>query len=532
MGKRSYSVILASALGLLGILFFIFFPTIQTIRQTPPGYTYLLGSGYLPDYYQYLSWIRSGMDGHILLTSKLSELPTAPVLMHPLFILTGHLARIVHTTPYTAFFMLRIISTAIFYFSVIAVAKKILPKPKNMLLFLAVFLTTGSLYTREGQSILYPIPWFTGFTVLGKFILPPHHLLALACVMGIILLMGKQHTKKGFLVSVLMLGAIGFLNPSILLVAYCVLFPGILCSLVKIGQTKTIRFSPSIILVLCTIPILAYNQYLFAITDPWKLMYELMKNFRPPVAFLDYIRSLGLVFPISLIALALKKTRKDTRILSIISWAFLPIFLFPFLGTIIPMNESRLFQMYQLIPLSILASFVLSTAFEYVSSRIPRALPPIVYTACIMGMLISSYVPIHASWKENQSLTSWNNYALFATDDMMNAYRFLASQHNDDVVVAGETVSLIVAALTPHRVLLGRDDTVRKYYERRAEIFDFLNGKLTKPELQIFLSKYRVRYTIFGIDTYPWSAVPYESYGLVEKQTNIGSITIIEWNQK
>lgn len=531
MGKRSYSVILASALGLLGMLFLIFFPTIQTIRQTPSGYTYLLGSGYLPDYYQYLSWIRSGMDGHILLTSKLSELPTTPVLMHPLFLLTGHLARMVHITPYIALFVLRIISTAFLYFSVIAVAKKILPKPKNMLLFLAVFLTAGSLYTREGQSILYPIPWFTGFTVLGKFILPPHHLLALACIMGSILFLDKQHTTKGFFVSLLLLGAIGFLNPSILLVAYCVLLPGIFRSLIKMAQTKIIRFSPPIILILCTIPVLAYNQYLFASTDPWKLMYELMKNFRPPVAFLDYIRSLGLVFPISLIALALKKSWKDTRILSLLSWALIPIVLFPLLGTLVPMNESRLFQMYQLIPLSILASIVLSTTLEYISTRIPQALFPIIYTACIVGMVITSYVPIQASWKENQSLTSWNNYALFATQDMMNAYRFLASQNNDGVVVAGETVSLIVAALTPHRVLLGRDDTVRNYYERRAEIFDFLNGKLTKQELQTFLSKYRVRYTVFGIDTYPWSAVPYQSYGVVEKQTNIGQITIIAWDR-
>ncbi len=471
------------------------------------------------------------MDKHILLTSKLSELPTTPVLMHPLFLLTGHVARIVHTTPYSALFALRIVSTVIFFVSVLAVAKKILAKPTHIVLFLVVFLTAGSLYTKEGQSILYPIPWFTGFTALGKFILPPHHLLALACIMGIILLLDKQHTTKGFLLPLLMLGSIGFLNPSILFVAYCVLLPGILRSLYKMAQTKTIRLSPAIILVLCTIPILAYNQYLFATTDPWKLMYELMKNFRPPVSFLDYIRSLGLVFPISLIVLALKKSWKNMHILSLLSWVFIPIFLFPLLGTLIPMNESRLFQMYQLIPLSVLASLVLSTAFEYVSSHIPRVLPSFLYAVCITGIIIFSYIPIHASWKENQSLTSWNNYALFATQDMMNTYRFLASQNNDDVVVAGETVSLIVAALTPHRVLLGRDDTVRNYYERRAEIFDFLNGKLSKQELQSFLEKFRVRYTVFGIDTYPWSAVPYQSYGVVEKQTNIGQITIIEWKR-
>lgn len=529
--KRSWSVILASILGLLGILFLIFFPTIQTVRQTPPGYTYLLGSGYLPDYYQYLSWVKSGMDGHILLTSKLSELPTTPVFMHPLFIFTGILARAAHSTPYTAFFVLRIVSTAIFYFSVLAVAKKILRTPKNMLVFLAVFLTAGSLYTKDGQSILYPIPWFTGFTVLGKFILPPHHLLALACVLGCILLLDTQSTKKGFLLTALLLGAVGFLNPSILLVAYCILLPGILRSLFHMGKTKTFRLSSPIILVLCTIPVLAYNQYLFATTDPWKLMYELMKNFRPPVAFLDYIRSLGLVLPISLVALATKKSWKDERILSLFSWAFIPLFLFPLLGTILPMNESRLFQMYQIIPLSILAGMVIALVIGYCSTRIPRILSPILYATCIAGMFVFSFVPIEASWKESKSQVSWNNYALFATDDMMRSYAYLNNQTNDDVVVAGETVSLIVAALTPHRVLLGRDDTVRNYYERREQIFSFLNGKLSKPELKTFLAKYRVRYTIFGIDTYPWSTVPYASSGLVKNQINIGSITVIEWKR-
>lgn len=529
--KRSWFVILASIFGLLAILFLIFFPTIQTIHQTPSGYTYLLGNGYLPDYYQYLSWVKSGMDGNILLTSKLSELPTTPVFMHPLFLFTGHLARFVHSTPYTAFFMLRIVSTAIFYFSVLAVARKILRTPKNMFLFLTVFLTAGSLYTKDGQSILYPIPWFTGFTVLGKFILPPHHLLALACVIGILLLLDIQSTKKGFLLTALLLITIGFLNPSILLVSYFILLPGILRSLLKIVQTKTFNFSPPIILVLLTVPLLAYNQYLFATTDPWKLMYELMKNFRPPVAFLDYIRSLGLVLPVSLIALATKKSWKDERILSLGSWAFIPIFLFPLLGTILPMNESRLFQMYQVIPLSILAGMVIALAIGYCSTRIPRILSPILYAACIAGMFVSSFVLIEASWKESKSQVSWNNYALFATDDMMRSYAYLNNQKNDDVVVAGETVSLVIAALTPHRVLLGRDDAVRNYYERRGRIFDFLNGKLSQQELKTFLTTYRVRYTVFGIDTYPWSAVPYASSGMVKNQTNIGSITIIEWKR-
>jgi len=197
------------------------------------------------------------------------------------------------------------------------------------------------------------------------------------------------------------------------------------------------------------------------------------------------------------------------------------------------MNESRLFQLYQYIPLSILAargvwlSVHALIALVHLRPVFEKVILFAVGSLCLWyswGIFMQTYSSSRA-----EARGAWNNYALYITTDMKKTFEFLDGQKNDDVVVAGETVSLLTASLTPHRVLLGRDDTVRNYYTRRAEIFDFVNGKLDKAQVMDFLIKYHVRYTIFGIDTYSWSSVPYESYGLTKNTTNIGSITIVEW---
>jgi hypothetical protein len=91
-------------------------------------------------------------------------------------------------------------------------------------------------------------------------------------------------------------------------------------------------------------------------------------------------------------------------------------------------------------------------------------------------------------------------------------------------------VSLIVAGITPHRVLLGRDDTVRNYYQRRDEIFSFLNGKMSKMEVQEFIQTYKVRYILQGIDAPPYASLPYDGYGVFTKKFSRNAITIYEVN--
>jgi len=143
------------------------------------------------------------------------------------------------------------------------------------------------------------------------------------------------------------------------------------------------------------------------------------------------------------------------------------------------------------------------------------------YVIPAMGVTVRSAI-VSA---QNQRAT---NYALYATDDMMAAYQFLDSKNDDSVVVAGEIVSGLIPVLTPHRTILGRDDTIRYYYERRAEIFDFLNGKMSKPEVMKFIATYKVRYVLTGIDAIPFSALPYGSYGLFEEVFSKGAVAVHE----
>jgi hypothetical protein len=536
-------------ISLVTILVAIFYPTLLQNSLTPKGYTYFFGSGYLPDYYQYLSWIKSGMLGYPLVVSRLTELHEMPVIIHEVFVVTGWIAGLLHLSPYVAYFFLRIFSVVVFFLSVYALMCSITDKPMHRMILWSSFMLSAPWFVWKQGVPQIPIAWTTSFDPFGKFVLPPHHLLGLTLIIWLFLFsksyMDTTIRPLGRLIFWGVPTLIGILNPGFLLIILIVsameIGVVVLSMIVRLIQKKSLVQEHDIRslsmhggLILATLPMLGYSQYLFSHTDPWKFMYELMRNFRPPVTFREYLLALGPMLPLSVLGYVVAlmyPSSKKTLLRSLFWWGVIPLCFFPLVGTLLPMSESRLFQVYQYIPLSFVGGIGITGILMYIHNILPTKIVIsistgiIVVAACYVIPAMSVTAKTAVVSAQNQQA---RNYALYATDDMMAAYRFLDAKHDDSVVVAGEMVSELIPVLTPHRTILGRDDTIRHYYERRAEIFDFLNGKLSKSDVKKFIENYHVRYVLTGIDATPFSNLPYGSYGLFTQVFSQGGVAVHE----
>src|SRR4030042_2431864 len=83
-------------------------PDILRVRNAYPDTTFPLIHNNAPDYFYYLSLMRQGYDGRILLTSRMTPEGFPPVFPPTFFALLGHLPRLSGLSLYHIYFLSRI----------------------------------------------------------------------------------------------------------------------------------------------------------------------------------------------------------------------------------------------------------------------------------------------------------------------------------------------------------------------------------------------------------------------------------------
>lgn len=501
---------------LIGVFVGVYKPLWEHIRQTPTGTLYTFAEGYLPDYYQYLSWVKDGMMGNVFLSSRYTEKVYPAALVHTVFPFIGFLGNIFGLPSYAAYTLARIISNLIFLFALVYLIKNFLPSAiERGLAYLFLLATTGvwSLDSTSGK-LIEAIPWSGNFNIVGKFFLPPHHLLSLTILIIAIVKLTKVKTSKELFLAVI-IGAIGgFLNPSLLTFFFLFLFSTLLLLFMfhlipKLLSINRLIYSnnsrgllgPSLCFISVGGLILLYNAYLFQNILPWSRMYTLMRGFNPPVAFSAYLMALGPTLVPAAIGILDPKVRNTRLGMFLMIWAFFPLLLFPFLGNPLPFNASRLFQSYQYIPLSVLGA----AGLAYVSQLLSRLkIPPhFSLTVIILGFSLYGITP-YVKGIEGivEPIKPWHINA-YIPNSAMRTFEILDNKTPpESVVLASETVSTMIPAFTHNRVLLGRDDVAPDYYEKREKAFAMLDGRFTQEEAKQFLKDYNVSYILFGLDAH------------------------------
>lgn len=508
----------------------VFTPLVINIVKTPPGTYYPFAEGFLPDYYQYNSWINDGINGHILLTSRYTQAQQAPSLIHTLFPLAGWISRPFHLSAFTVFLLLRAVSLITFLIAINAFINRFFASSRSRWIATIMIVTSTSFWTMEGNAafshIREPIEWINTFSAIAKFNLPPHHLFALGMLIVSILLLTEVPLTRRSTIKVCICAILaGFLNPSIL--ALFLLFWTVMACFMLL--TKRFRFTRHLtgigFFLLIGGVVFGYHFRLFQSVLPWSHMYTLMRVFHPPVSFSSYLQALGPILIFSLFALS-KKNIKNPLHLYLIVWAYLPLALFPFLGNPLPINAARLFQSYQYIPLSILATQGLVNLVFLIRSIVP---PRVSTTILVILLIMYAIPPAIKTVKATVDEIQPRFYNAYVPITAIHAFTFLNEKSaQGSVVLSGEYISQMIPAFTHNRTILGRDDVAPDYYTKQKIAYAFVDGKLTSNETVQFLKQYTISYVLFGVDTRPYETLDtLRHYPFFKEVFREGSVSVV-----
>lgn len=519
---------------LLIVIVSVFTPLAINIEKTPPNSYYPFAEGFLPDFYQYNSWINDGINGHILLTSRYTQALQKPSLIHPLFPLAGWISRPLHLSSFTVFLLLRVSSLIFFLIVINALIDRFFVSSRSRWIAAIMIITSTSFWTMEQGAafshIREPVEWINTFSAISKFNLPPHHLFALGfLILSMLLLTRSPITHRSIIKATICAVLAGFLNPPIL--AIFLLFWAFTASTIFV--TNRFRLTRHLAGIGCYLliggTVFGYHYTLFQSVLPWSQMYTLMRAFHPPVTFSSYFQALGPTLVLSLFALS-KKLIKNPLPLFLTVWAYLPLALFPFLGHPIPINASRLFQSYQYIPVSILATQGLINLAYIIRSFIPLRFST---TFLAIVLIVYSIPPAIKTIKATVDEIQPRFYNAYVPVAAVHAFNFLNEKSaRGSVVLSGEYVSQMIPAFTHNRTILGRDDVAPDYYQKQKKAYAFLDGKLPSDEALQFLKRYTISYVLFGVDTRPYETIEilrtYSFMKEVLREENVSIVHIIE----
>lgn len=500
-------------------------------QKTPVNTYYAQGTGFLPDYYQYVSWIKSGMMKQILLTNRYTEKPHTPTLFNPFFLLMGNVMRPFHVSPFTVFSIFRYISMFLFLMSVWMLFTKVIKRNRSRLLTLIVFITMGSFWRlgKEGGTwvLLDPMWLYTNFNVIGKFMLPPHHLLALACMITVLFLVHSERISPFVWVAIaLLVTGAGFANPYITSCFWIFFVTSIVLQIMILRTKSTVSIRRYLVVLILMVPVIAYHTYLSYHIYPWTQMFITTREFNPIVPFTDYLLALGPVFFLSLPVLFTRRAKMQPLLLTFIVWAYMPLLLLPLSTTYIPFSSVRIFQLYQYIPLTLLAVF----GIERISQGIQKLFPfftllPFVIAA---GLVAYNAVPIVLSFQRIIAYAQPNYYNVYIPLPALRAFQYLDSMTPPySVVLSGERVSNMIPAFTHNRVILGRGDADPDDYTKLLRSINLLNGELTQEEAWQFFQDYHISYILLGIDAQVFRDSPIRLYPFLKEIFHEGNVSVV-----
>lgn len=545
MKKEFIVFLLVLVLSFIGV----FGPVWYHLTQNPAGTTFPYADGWLPDYYQYLSWIRDGMDGDLLVNTSYTEKTSLKLPIQIYYPIIGFFGRLIGIQEaYQIHLLGRIISLSILLGTFWWASKKLYTKSFDRILALICLLTTTGFWWLSQGKLVEPITWSGNFNVIGKFGMPPHHALAVALLLvsGWLISLARSPLARLVLIPIV----IGFLNPSILTFAVliwggCFLIDAITAHSREIPRQAR---NDKVILILISLPILLYHFWVFQNIEPWSVMYMKMKAFNPPTSFWQYFLSLGPVGWVGLASVSswlvvcgLWKTHRNINYelrtsnyklqTFLILWAFIPIILFPFAGNLLPINISRLFQSYQFIPLALLAPMgieLVKMSLRAGSNDTMSNPSRLLKFMIVIFLILYASVPYYFTLKSNLLAYSTSWYNMYLPDDFMAALKYLRENTPpESVVVSGENVSLMIPAFTHNRTLIARDDIRLDYYQVRNQVFALVDGRMSEAEARQFLSERGVKYVLFGLDTKPYSTLP-SLQPLFSPIFTSGTVTVVE----
>jgi len=449
--------------------------------------------------------IRRGQEGHILFHNAYTEANVPDVILQPYYHIIGWLSRPLALSPIYVYLIAHLVSLAVFLACVFFLIDVFCPKTVTKILAaLFFFSATGYWYlVSQGGSLLYTqdVVYSYYFDLLDKFlVIPPHHLLALSLsIIAIILLARRRGTLVISGIAGILFALVGFLHPWMQAIFLaCVTVVMFIQLLMERNRARFILQSWIIIMAL-SVPVLLITLRSLPKTDAVLGLFVVQPR---TISFLQYVTALGPLFIPAVFVLFFRRLLAKNLILC--AWAFVPIALFFLPDARMPMDIFRLFQIYQHIPMAILAAL----ALEEITKKL--RLPSLVLLG--IGILFGIYGYTSFTWmlKDNMAVNT-NFYNYYIPKWFLTMAAYLDRTAPDSVVLAGTTVSSMIPAFTHNKVILGHDGNQIHYAQKRDEAYSFFYQTMPTGDIKEYIRGSRANYIVLGVDIPGWSDLPYAS---------------------
>lgn len=503
------SLIILLALG-IGIS-----PTIYLWWETPPGTQFTFAFNYLPDFYHYISWMKSGIEGHLKIYSRYTSeiLPTKYVLPYTIYPILGFIGSKIGLSVFSAYTLARIVFGGIRLFLVyILISYLFTDKRKRILALVITIFLPGFLlpHLSNGQlSYSFFLNGITNFDVYKRMAFIPHHTLShiFNIIFFILFYLSLKKDKKIYSVlagfSLLLTTLI---NPAALLYMSFIIFIAFIILSLVIYRHKLrnlmIHFAISSAPLL--LAAIYYKFYMFTVF-PWDLFSQSnigqqWKKVDMLWTLPEYLGTVGPAFVFSLFALWSKKFQKNILYILLLSWAWGPILGFVFLKFFYNSSQLnfRLFQSQQFVPYGIMATLGILHICESVRPGVKKF---ILILMSLLLLIISLPYYIFSFKSQIEEITP-SNYNVAIPLDTIKAARFLDDNTPaESVVLAGYYMAQILPALSHNRVYLSQSDLTWDYDKKIVLFTKFFSSQMKPEEIKEFFKNGQISYILFGPDT-------------------------------
>lgn len=487
------------------ILFFIvlsFFPTISHLYRTPKNSAFTFAYNFVPDYYQFLSWMKDGQRGEFAITSRYTAETYPRRYGHIFFPILGFIGSRLgmgHPEMFTlARVLLGIIRLLSIYSLILFFVKT---KWKRIGMFLLVVSLPGFYGMDIGANHVSFVPFLygiTNFDVLRRITFLPHHLIANILQIIFFIIFSRaidKRSEKLSLYSGIILFLASIANPAVILNMIIILSAAFLLIFVFLNERSLKLISCFLI---AAAPLFAsalyYQIYLFQ-TFPWNLFYQSEISEVRKLPVLEYAGSLGIALPLSLVGVFNLRAKLNTFTVLLISWGFAPILGFVMGMRFTFLSQFRIFQAQQSIPLGILAGFGL---FYLLSFRRKR-----IYTILTIFTLVLISLPsYYLSYRQQFSEITPDNYFVYIPTSTIESFAFLdKNTPPESVVLGGYFMSQALPAYSHNRVFFGLKDRTVDYSMKIEEMTKFFSNTYSSSEVTDFVRRRNIAYILFGPDT-------------------------------
>ncbi|MEK7591817.1 MAG: hypothetical protein AAB508_00305 [Patescibacteria group bacterium] len=477
---------------------------------TPQGHVHTMHP--LDLYYPAI--IRQSKLGSWTITDPYTTLPTPAIHAYVFFILAGKIAALFQIDPVMMYEFTRIFGGVFLIFSIYWSVTRLLPKSLHLLtLIFALFIDTGPAWADIlSKPLAHWSAAMPGASIISRSFALPHHSVSQA--LGLILLCFivraiKSPTARLYpVIGILAFTGTSFAPPFFVILLTCLFIPWLSFSYI----TKTIKNTLPTIFFASAGIILAglWIKFEFAKGPPWSDYVSVEKSWWPMrEIFVQFIQSFSLYYPFIILLFIFAPftikvwPKAMRRILFLIgSWSLLPFGLivlsaFPWF----PIANGRIASDVSQIPMSILSALGVYTLWQTVKTF--RYAKNILMTMLFLFLgfsflLTTSYMKRtledHIRFRDKEDF-GWIMYPTNKLWDGIMALRDVPSGSN---IMVLPHVGQLLPTYFPVHVYAGPPYSYVNWWKRRDMSHKFYTGKMSKDEVDRFLSENNISYIFYG----------------------------------